>query len=394
MKNVLIYRNDLLPISETFVLEQAKALRAFHPKFMGVGKADRSLEIPSDAILLTRNSSLFSRVRKRLYWMTGFAPYFHRRAATVNAELVHAHFGPDGITAAHIASVLGLPLIVTLHGFDVTIPRNSPDFYARVWKRASLFLCVSNFIRAKAIEAGFPEEKLRVHYIGINTSSFTPASTPANPNSVLFVSRLMPKKGCEYLLRAMAIVQAARPAVELTIIGDGPLRAQLEELAGSLRINCRFLGAQPADVVRKQLESARVFCVPSVTADNGDSEGLGMVFAEAQAMGVPVVSFEHGGIPEVVQNGVTGVLVPEKDYEALARGLLRYLTDDDFWNQSRIAGIAWIREGMELSVQTAELESIYSDVVSQYRMPGESRVAGAEIRSPAEPSRSPHGILE
>src|ERR1700728_2396734 len=166
MRRILIYRNDLLPISETFIRDQANALTRFHPYFVGLSRPARSLDIPPDAILLTPNRSLFSRVRKRLYRMTGIAPVFHRRVAAIGAELIHAHFGPDGKTAAYLSSALRLPLVVTLHGYDVTIRVDSPNTYADLGKRASLFLCVSNFIRDKAIQAGFPPEKLRVHYIG------------------------------------------------------------------------------------------------------------------------------------------------------------------------------------------------------------------------------------
>jgi colanic acid/amylovoran biosynthesis glycosyltransferase len=366
MRRVLIYRTDILPISETFILAQANALRNFDPRFIGLCRPDRSLEVPADSILLTGKRTLASIARRRLYQKTAIAPLFHRAAAKAGAALIHAHFGPDGITAAHIAELLRLPLIVTLHGYDVTIPRESPTTYAALWKRASLFLCVSKFIREKAIECGFPPEKLRVHSIGIDLSRFHPEGSQPKPDSVLFVSRLVEKKGCEYLLRAMEIVQKARPSAELTIIGDGILRPQLEELAKSLNVRCRFLGAQPSDAVRKALESARVFCVPSVTAGNGDSEGLGMVFGEAQAMGVPVASFAHGGIPEIVQHGTTGFLAPERDYAQLAQGILRYLSDDLFWEQSKTRGIEWIRSQFDITTQTAELETIYSDVVSKF----------------------------
>jgi colanic acid/amylovoran biosynthesis glycosyltransferase len=364
MRRILIYRNDLLPISETFIRDQANALTHFHPCFVGLTRPPRSLDIPPDSILLTPNRSLFSRVRKRLYRMTGIAPGFHRRVGAIGAELIHAHFGPDGKTAAYLSNALGLPLIVTLHGYDVTIRSESPNTYADLGKRASLFLCVSNFIRDKAIQAGFPPEKLRVHYIGINPRRFTPGDGQRQRNSVLFVGRLVEKKGCEYLLRAMALVQKEHPGAKATIIGDGPLRPQLEALAGSLKVQCSFLGAQPHDIVREWLERARVFCVPSVTAANGDSEGLAMVFGEAQAMGVPVVTFNHGGMREIVLDGDTGLLAPEFDYEKLAEGILRYLKDDSLWQHSSSSAMNWIRKRFDIAVQTAELEDIYSQVIS------------------------------
>lgn len=364
MKRVLIYRTDLLPISETFIKAQAEALQEFQYRYIGLCRPQKSLEIPSDSILLAGLPSVATRIRKRLYWTTGVAPEFHGKAVSFQADLVHAHFGPDGITAMRIAEAVRRPLVVTLHGYDISLPHMS-SIYPDLWKRASLFLCVSNFIYRKALEAGFPKEKLRVHYIGIDRSKFKPVITEPKPDSVLFVSRLVQKKGCEYLLRAMSIVQQSRPNAELTIIGDGALRQQLEDLARQLNLRCKFLGAQSSDTVRQTLQATRLFCVPSVTAENGDSEGLGMVFAEAQAMGVPVVSFSHGGIPEVVLDGSTGLLAPEYDYERLADGILRYLMDEEFWRQSRSLGIDWIEKRFDLDTQTRELESIYSDVISK-----------------------------
>lgn len=364
-RRILVYRTDMLPLSETFILTQTRALKSFRPRLIGMCRPEDSLDVPSDTLLLTGDRTRWTVVRKRLYWMTGLAPWFHRNAAHTKAALVHAHFGPDGITAAHIAKVLRLPLIVTLHGYDVTIPRKSPDTYAKLWRQASLFLCVSEFIRGKAIAAGFPAEKLRVHHIGIDCSRFSPTLSAPKPDTILFVGRLIEKKGCEYLLRAMAHVQGARPGAELTIIGDGVLRTPLEELAKQLDLNCRFLGSQPSEVVRQALETARVFCAPSVTASNGDSEGLAMVFAEALAMGVPVVTSDHGGIRELVEDGVTGILAPERDSEKLAEGILRYLSDDELWTASRARGVAKVRNEFNLATQTERLEQIYSEVISR-----------------------------
>jgi colanic acid/amylovoran biosynthesis glycosyltransferase len=379
MRKVLVYRTDILPISETFILAQTIGLKSFNTRLIGLCRPVKSLEVPADTILLTRDQSVRSRLRKRLYWMTGIAPRFHREAANVGAQLIHAHFGPDAVTALHLAEILGLPLIVTLHGYDVTTPRSSVHFYEKLWSRVSLFLCVSNFLRLKAIELGFPPEKLRVHYIGVDRSKFEPSQLDRISESVLFVGRLVEKKGCEYLLRAMAIVQRSLPNARLTVIGDGILREPLEALAKTLRVNCQFLGSQPSEVIRKALGATRVFCAPSVTAKDGDSEGLGIVFAEAQAMGVPVVSSDHGGIPEVVRHGITGLLVPERDFEELAKAILVYHRDDVAWRNARDKGIAWIEMQFDLATQNEELEAIYREVIEQFGDRGRKSAANTAM---------------
>jgi colanic acid/amylovoran biosynthesis glycosyltransferase len=198
-----------------------------------------------------------------------------------------------------------------------------------------------------------------VHYIGVDRTQFLPImSMPAT--GVIFVGRLVEKKGCEYLLRAMRIVQRTHPECTLTVIGDGPLRRQLEALARFLNVRCSFLGAQPSAAVCHHLMRSRVVCVPSVTAANGDSEGLPIILAEAQAMGLPAVSSVHAGIPEMVQNGITGFLLPERDYKGIADALSTLLSDDALWSRFHRAAINRVAEQFDLVKQTEILERIYS----------------------------------
>ena len=374
MEKVLIFRNELLPISETFIRGQAAALKTFQPQYAGLRRAKRSLAVPDDAIILDQGAGKFTRSLENIYKYTGFASSFRARVLQAKPDLVHAHFALDAINALPLVRDLRVPLIVTLHGADVTTADRV--FRKRIggwryllqrrklWQRASAFLCVSEFIRRKATELGFPENKLTVHYTGIDLTQFAYRETTRQQDLVLFVGRLTEKKGCEYLIRALAIVKQRKPHVRLVVIGDGPLRSSLEAIAREERIDCQFLGAQPSDVVSDWISCSRVFCTPSVTAASGDSEGLGMVFAEAQAMGTPVVSFHHGGIPEVVCHGATGLLAPERDLAALAQHVLRYLSDDIFWNACSTHGSKWIKERFDINAQTAKLEALYSEVVT------------------------------
>ena len=151
--------------------------------------------------------------------------------------------------------------------------------------------------------------------------TITEQSNHKDPNMVLYVGRLVPYKGCDYLLRAMQRVQQQRPQAHLIVIGEGFFRSHLEQLAAELGVRCQFLGEKPQKEIRSWYERARVFCGPSVTLEDGMSEAFGNVFSEAQAMGVPVVSFQHGGIPETMQGGITGLLAPERDVPTLAKHL-------------------------------------------------------------------------
>lgn len=365
MPNVLIFKETLLPKSETFILAQMRALTTFTPKLSGLEYVQPSLPLTDDEpVVMSKRTGRLASLRAKVYRRVGVAPYFHNRLRRFQPDLVHAHFASGGRAALPLARSLGVPLIVTLHGADVTVRQTSVDTYKRLGDEAKLFLCVSKFIRDRAIDIGLPAEKLRVHYIGVDRSQFVLTDSNQESKQILFVGRLVEKKGCEYLLRAMALVQRDSPACELTVIGDGPLRTELEALAARLRLRCRFLGTQPAEMIRKALRRTRLFCVPSVTAANGDSEGLGIVFAEAQAAGIPVVSTRHGGIPEVVWDENSGLLTPERDHRTLAAALSRLLADPALWQRFHNAALLHIDRNFNLATQTALLEEMYAELIA------------------------------
>lgn len=373
-RKVLIFRQKLLPVSETFISAQVGAMRTFAAQYAGLSTATPSLPFSQDPVLLRNTDSRWSRMRARLYNSFAYAPQFHARAAGEGASLIHAHFGPDGAAALPLAAALRVPLVVTLHGYDVTM---RDTYHARttagrqylaarpkLWEKASLFLCVSEYIRQTAIAAGFPKNKLRVHYIGINRREFIPPqdSSPRGP-VVLFVGRLKPSKGLDHLLRAMSMVRRIQPAAELVVIGDGPLRKESEALARRLSVPCRFLGSQPATVVRDWIARSALLSSPSVYAKSGESEGFGMVALEAQAMGTPVVGFRTGGIPEAVAHRLTGMLADSGNEEELAQYIVWYLSDRELWKQTSRSCPDWVAEHFDLHERTRELEGIYEELI-------------------------------
>ena len=389
MNTVLVFAERMLPSTQTFIPLQVNELRRYIAQYVGLIPADRNLALPHEPILLTKERTRSARCRREAYRWLGVAPHFHSRLQQVGSQLIHAHFAEGASPALFMSNRLNLPLVLHLRGGAEMMPDSDlrrhlfqMPFLAyrrRVWQRTSLFLCPSNYIREKAIRAGFPEEKVRVQYTGMNFSAFTPSPSISekDPNLVLYVGRLVPYKGCDYLLRAMQIVRRIRPQAHLVVIGDGTFRASLEKLNRELDVDAKFLGELPQQTIRTWLERARVFCGPSVTHEDGMSEAFGNVFSESQSMGVPVVSFRHGGIPETMREGVTGLLAPERDVEQLAAHLKRYLEDDAFWARSREEGMRWVRQQFDVRSQTAKLEAIYDGVVRQFRP--ESRFQSAPL---------------
>lgn len=366
MDTALIFRERLLAPSETFILEQAKALRRYGPVLVGLRRAESQLRHPFSEILLSDGSGLRDKIAARLFRYRPVAPEFFRRLRSVNASVLHAHFAIDGVKALPIAGALDIPLVVSLHGYDITPSdeqlcktasgRHYLSHRAQLFARASAFVCVSQSIRETALRAGFPEPKLHVHYTGVDCTRFQPGTSDRDPKLILFVGRLVETKGCEYAIRAMVAVQKKDPDARLEIIGDGPLRQELETLAKRLNVRTNFLGIQDTYEVQRRMSRARVLCNPSVTA-----EGFGMVFAEAQAVGTPVVSCMHSAIPEAVSHGETGLLCPEREPAALAEALLTFLQNEASWRQASARAVIRVREQFNIADQTAKLEKLYDD---------------------------------
>lgn len=395
-KKVLVFAERMLPSTQTFIPLQVNALSRYTPQYVGLIPADKNYKLEHEPIMLTNERTPVARVRREAYRWTGIAPAFHAKIAKAHGEILHAHFAEAAGACVSIANAMNLPLILHLRGGAELMPdeelrkelfqRPYLLWRERLWKRASHFICVSEFIKGKAIASGFPAEKMRVHYTGMDLKKFAPKLQPTekDKNLVLYVGRLVPYKGCNYLIQAMQKVQASHPTTRLVVIGDGTFRRDLEKLAGELGINCEFLGEQPQSAIHAWYDRARVFCGPSVTLADGMSEAFGNVFSEAQAMGCPVVSFRHGGIPETMREGVTGLLAPERDVEMLAAHLLRYLQDDGFWAQSHEEGLKWVRSRFDVISQTALLERIYDSTIAAYQ-PG-SRVQAGGVLPPVEGS--------
>ena len=376
LRRVLIYRNELLPASETFIAAQAGAMRRYDAWFAGLRRVANGITLTAARVTVaTQNGSLRDKFLRRFYLASGYAPRFHQELRSLEPALIHAHFAVDGCTALRAQNELRAPLIVTLHGYDVTRSDQSlratstgRAYLARrkeLWERASLFICVSEHIRRQALQRGFPEQKLWVHRIGINLGACEPVVPRDRRPTVLFVGRLVEKKGCIHLIHAMAQVSATLAAAQLVVIGDGPLRAALEGEARKRLPGTVFLGAQTAAVVRSWMQRAWILAVPSVVARNGDTEGLPTVLCEAQALGLPVVAFRGPGVAEAVIDKVTALLVSPLDEQGLASAIVRLALDPQLQAWLGAAGRRHAERYFDLQEQTSLLEDKYDEVLAR-----------------------------
>jgi len=373
---VFIYADPLLAHTMTFVLGPSEALQDFRYYFVGPRRLRvGGLKIPSDRIVaINEIPGLLGKLREAPFRRFGFAPLYFRKLRKYRPSLLHVHGGPAGLPALRLAEWLQIPQVTTFHGFDATATNpyvthpcyGNWDYMRRkhiLMEKGDLFIAVSNFIKDKLLDQGFPERKVIVHYTGVDTDFFRPDPAIKRGLTVIFVGTLHDGKGCEYAIRAMAEVQSQLAEAELVIIGDGPLKAELQQLAREKLRRYRFLGIQPPEVVRQWMNRAKVFSTPSVKAKSGWTEAFGMVFAEAQAMCLPVASFNSGGIPEVVADGETGFLAPEGNVEALAHHLRLILEGPQLFIRMGEAGRRRVCARFDLRRQTERLEKLYMHVL-------------------------------
>ncbi|MEB3886871.1 glycosyltransferase [Lyngbya sp. CCY1209] len=383
---VIIYRDQLIPYSETFIPAQVENFSSYRGFYVGTSRFPTATSmLPQERTIVLGDLASPPGFWKTAYKLTGFVhPRWLKPLQDLSPRLIHAHFGLDGVLALPLARKLNLPLIVTFHGYFATAEielNQSKSFYAntrdfvknrgqfyrelyfrnrdRLFQQADGFIAVSEFIRSQIIEKGCPPEKIRVNYIGIDIDKFTPNPELKREPIVLFVGRLVEKKGCEYLIRAMADVQKVRPDIELVIIGDGVLRSSLEDLASRLLNRYRFLGVQPSKIVKEWMQKASVLAAPSLTTSQGESEGLPITILEAMAMKLPVVSSYHAGIPEAISHEKNGFLIGEKNRHELTQLILKLLQNDALRQEFSESSRAIVERKFDLKKNAFQLEKIY-----------------------------------
>jgi colanic acid/amylovoran biosynthesis glycosyltransferase len=270
-------------------------------------------------------------LRRKWSWETDSA-YF-RAVRRVRADVILAEYGTAGVEVLRAAQESGVPLVVHFHGFDASrqdILERLALRYHMMCRCAAAVVVVSREMRGQLLRLGCPGDKVIYNPCGVDCDQFGGAE-PANSDvRFLAVGRMVEKKAPYLTLMAFARVLSDVPDATLTMIGDeGGLLGVCRDLAVALRIDhaVRFLGEQTHDVVRQEMRQARAFVQHSIRASDGDSEGTPVAILEAGASGLPVIATRHAGIPDVVLDGETGLLVDERDVSGMADCMLRLARD-------------------------------------------------------------------
>jgi len=364
---VVIYTHSLLGASMTFILSHAEALKRYAPVYAGAHRVD-GLSLPESRVATSNRGGFLGSTEEILFRRFGWAGRLASTLRPFRPKLVHAHFGQSGPAALTLARSLGIPLVVTYHGQDATISgeelkrswrgreylRGRPD----VMEYASLVVAVSDFIRGRLIVQGFPPDRVVTHRNGIDLNVFRRIPAAREP-IVVFVGRFVEKKGGEYLIRALGRLHQAGVPVRGVLIGDGVLGESLRRLAVEVGANVEFAGFLSLPEVRSWIGRASVVAVPSVTAADGNSEGLPTVLLEAQAMGTPVVTTRHAGNAEGVVEGRSALLVDERDVDGLAAAVRFFVENPRAVESFGLAGREHVEASFDITVQSAGLERLY-----------------------------------
>jgi teichuronic acid biosynthesis glycosyltransferase TuaC len=284
-------------------------------------------------------------------------------------DVIHAHAAlPCGHAAALLSRELQIPCVVTVHGLDAFFDNQVRGYAGHlcrrvtqfVYRSASRVICVSDKVAGKVAGNAMAPLDMKVIYNGVDAQMFAPAPTEAFPNTILSVGNLIPIKGHELVLRALATVLPRHPHLLIEIIGDGPERNRLVKLAADLNLSerVRFLGRRTRKQVADAMRRSVLFVLPS------RYEGLGCVYLEAMSTEKPVIACHGQGIDEIIRHGSNGWLIEPGNLQELIEALSELLENKQLRRQLGGAARQTILQRFTSSHQASQLAAVYRECVA------------------------------
>jgi colanic acid/amylovoran biosynthesis glycosyltransferase len=293
----------------------------------------------------------------------------------IRAQALHVYFGHIGVHLLPLLEISPVPVVVSFHGADAGVDLDQSSHLAllrRVFSHATLLLVRANSLGQKLAILGADRDKIRIHRTGIPLDDIpfrTRIPPPDGAWQCVQACRLIAKKGLATTLRAFAQFIETFPKATLVIAGEGPQLDELRALAATLKVADRveFPGFLPQAELRALYARSHLFLHPSETAPDGDQEGVPNSMLEAMASGLPVVATNHGGIPEAVEQGLSGWLVAERDPAAMVNAMLALATNPRHYTQMSSAAAARVSAVFDLNNQARLLENYYREAISRRR---------------------------
>ena len=365
---VALFVNRFLPYSQTFIYDEIRA----HTRYaVEVFCKERLNE---DRFPYERYVKPSTWLGERVYENVRYWPRFDRVLTRSNHALLHAHFGTTAAYALPYVMRHDLPLVITFWGNDVSKLLGSQRFNPKNWsylasknaimRRADLMLCVSNELCEFVRELSGRPEAIRLYRHGIDLTRYHPCETTNAVPEIIMIGRFTEKKGHLYALRAFEQLLDEGRAAHLTLIGAGELQARCKRFVHDRELDAHvtFTGVLTPQEVADRLAASDIALVPSVVARNFDREGSPTVAKEASAAAVPVIGTYHAGLPEIVEDGETGFLVPERNVSALADRLITLVDDAALRRRFGRAAREKMEAEYDLFKQVRELEQHYDSI--------------------------------
>lgn len=382
MPVVASYCTTFLKPEMLHIYRQVTGLREFSTFVMTKERANAD-RFPFDEVVVLPRPRINFLARFHKKYIRRMEPVFYRgefdqlagTLASRHADLLHVYFGHTGVHLLPFIRHWNGPSLVSFHGMDIMPRAHEPGYDARMRDLLGtlpMVLARSESLAARLEALGCDPAKIRINRTGIPLDDFPFVERSAPPNGAwrfVQASRLIEKKGIDDALRAFAAFRRIHPSATFTIAGDGPLRARLEALASELGVAeaVRFTGFQSQSELRELYERSHVFLHPSRTTSGQDQEGVPNAMLEAMSTGLPVAATMHGGIPEAVENGIAGTLVPEGDWQALRDTLLAFAAAPARTVAMGRAASESVKQKFEHRRAIRALEGFYAELLESHR---------------------------
>ena len=367
------------------IVKKGHAVRVVVPGDLGVPRCEKMngvevhrffYMIPPSLQRLTQDSGIPTNLKKSFLAKLQVPPFLlafliKGLVRSLSSDIIHAHWTAAGFIGGILKTLSRKPLIITVHGSEIYLvhSRIGKKIALSILKRADFITAVSKGLVLELLDWGIDEKKVRLVPNGVDSTAFSPKDPVntkedldfiSNMKHVLFVGRLAPVKGVEYLIQAIPAVIKGFKRVHFVIVGDGDSTHALQKLAEQLKINeyINFVGRQPHEKIAEYMAISDILVLPSL------SEGLPVTVLEAMACGLPVIATRVGGIPEIVLDGVTGYVVPPKSPKEISDKISLLLKNP---NQCKAMGQSGkdLLEKLDLSWKNAAKKTleIYQDIL-------------------------------
>jgi len=364
---VLHFKTTYLNLSETFINRLVRNHQEFEPVIATCHKSAYSdglnvYEMPSNGI-----RGLYNTIQLKINSSPNFLYDVFKKE---KPNIVHGHFGLDSYRLIPVINKFKVPFIVNFYGHDVV--RLPKEFgwtarYNRLKRYLDFAISGSDDMKRNLQKLGFDPLKIETIKLAVDVDSIRFEQRKQASAKIMMVGRLVEKKGFIYALRAVSLLKNRLPDIQMNIFGDGELMESLRQEAAELNIheNVQFKGLTDNAGIIKQLYNHDILIVPSVQAKDGDREGIPQTTVEGMATGIPAIASEHAGLPELVKNEVTGLLVPERDPAAIRDSILKLVEKPELVKKISLNGRKEVEKEHNIKTQVQKTENLYKSLINQ-----------------------------